>query len=123
MSAQVLVVDDDADMRLAIREVLLEQGLSVVVAADGQEALECADRARPALVILDITLPILDGYAVAEGLHERFGPLPILAVTADGGAPQKARRVGAFAFLRKPFELDDLVRSVERGLAFGDGQH
>jgi two-component system response regulator HydG len=117
MTSRVLVVDDDADMRLAMNEVLLDQGLVVDTARDGREALERAEAERPALVILDITLPILDGYAVADGLRERYGLVPILAITADGRAPQKARRVGAFAYLRKPFELDELVSMVERGLA------
>jgi CheY-like chemotaxis protein len=117
MGPRVLVVDDDADMRLAIAEVLTDQGVQVSIASDGREALARAAEARPALVVLDITLPILNGYEVADGLREQFGALPILAITADGRAPQKARRVGAFAFLRKPFELHDLLRMVERGLA------
>ena len=118
MPSRVLVVDDDSDMRHAIQEVLLDHGLSVALAADGREALEHADSAEPQLVILDITLPIIDGPGVADGLQARYGgTVPILAITADGRAAQKARRVGAYAFLRKPFELDDLVRLVQRGLA------
>ena len=116
MAARVLVVDDDADMRLAMDEVLTDHGLLVEVAGDGREALQRAADRRPALVILDITLPIVDGYGVADALHEQYGTIPILAITADGRAPQKAHRVGAYAYLRKPFELDDLVRMVERGL-------
>lgn len=119
MSFRVLVVDDDADMRRAMNEVLTEQGLLVDLARDGGEALRRAIDSRPALVILDITLPVIDGFRVADVLRERFGSIPILAVTADGRAPYKARRVGAYAFLRKPFELDELVRMVERGLAPG----
>lgn len=117
MTDRVLVVDDDPDMRLAICEVLVEQGFTVDMARDGQQALDRASQERPALVVLDITLPILDGYAVATALRERYGLVPILAMTADGRARQKARRVGAYAYLRKPFELDDLVRMVERGLS------
>jgi CheY-like chemotaxis protein len=113
---RVLVVDDDADMRRAIKEVLVDQGLRVDIAGDGREALDRARDAEPALVILDITLPLVDGYTVADELRQRFGVLPILAITADGRAPQKARRVGAYAYLRKPFELDDLLAIVARGL-------
>src|SRR5690349_20769614 len=113
---RVLVVDDDPDMRRAINEVLVDQGLAVDLAGDGREALDQAQRDAPALVILDITLPVIDGYTVADELRQRFGVLPILAITADGRAPQKARRVGAYAYLRKPFELDALVTMVERGL-------
>src|SRR5262249_49944509 len=113
---KVLVVDDDPDMRRAINEVLLDQGLTVDVAGNGGEALDQARHEPPALVILDITLPVLDGYAVADALRQRFGILPILAITADGRAPQKARRVGAYAYLRKPFELEDLLTIVAQGL-------
>jgi CheY-like chemotaxis protein len=113
---RVLVVDDDPDMRRAINEVLIDQGLRVDLAGDGREALDRARDAAPALVILDITLPIVDGFTVADELRQRFGVLPILAITADGRAPQKARRVGAYAYLRKPFELDDLLATVARGL-------
>jgi CheY-like chemotaxis protein len=117
MMQRVLVVDDDPDMRRAIDEVLSDEGFVVDLAEDGRQALERAGSETPALVILDITLPILDGYAVADELHTRFGMLPILAITADGRAEQKAQRVRAYGFLRKPFELDDLVAMVERGLA------
>ena len=117
MRPRVLVVDDDPDMRLTMHEVLTDEGLDVDVAADGREALDRAASQPPALVILDLTLPVLDGFEVADRLHERHGLLPILAVTADGRAPQKARRVGAYAYLRKPFELDALVSLVRHGLA------
>jgi CheY-like chemotaxis protein len=117
MRPRVLVVDDDPDMRLAMHEVLVDEGLAVDLAADGREALERAADEAPALVILDITLPVLDGFAVADQLRLRHGGVPILAVTADGRAAEKARRVGAYAYLRKPFELDALVSLVKHGLA------
>jgi len=117
MRPRVLVVDDDPDMRLTMHEVLTDEGLEVDLAADGREALERAASQRPALVILDLTLPILDGFEVADRLRQQHGLLPILAVTADGRAPHKARRVGAYAYLRKPFELDTLVSLVRHGLA------
>jgi CheY-like chemotaxis protein len=116
MPHRVLVVDDDADMRLTIREVLVDEGLLVEVAGDGREAIERAADEPLALVILDITLPILDGFHVADHLRQQHGALPILAITADGYAAQKARRVGAFAYLRKPFELNELVSLVKDAL-------
>ena len=119
MPRRVLVVDDDPDMRRAINEVLVDQGFTVDVAGDGQQALDRVGTEAPSLVILDITLPIVDGYGVADELRQRFGVLPILAITGDGRAPQKAQRVGAYAYLRKPFELDDLLRMVARGLGNG----
>ena len=67
--------------------------------------------------MLDITLPGLDAYEVARTLRATFGAhLPILAVTADGQAQAKASRVGAYTFVRKPFELQTLLAAVEVGL-------
>jgi two-component system KDP operon response regulator KdpE len=114
----VLVVDDDAQVRQAIRWALEDEGLAVVTAADGHEALGLAVERRPDLVVLDLTLPEMNGYAVARGLragHAR--PIPILLITADGQAPLKAQRVGAYAFLRKPFRIEDLLHAVHTGLS------
>jgi FixJ family two-component response regulator len=65
-------------------------------------------------------LPVLDGAGVDVGLCATFGvPPPVLVITGDGRAAEKARQVGAFAFLSKPLELDELVASVQRALASG----
>jgi CheY-like chemotaxis protein len=119
MSHTVLVVDDDADMRVTIRDVLLDEGLVVDVAGDGQEAIERATEGRPSLVILDIRLPVMDGYQVADHLRQWQRSPAILAITGDGRAAHKARRVGAVAYLRKPFELEELVALVKNALTDG----
>ena len=117
INATVLIVDDDADIRSAIGECLTDEGVTVGIAADGREALQQAAEQKPSLVVLDMTLPIVDGFEVADRIRQQYGMVPILAITADGRAAAKARRVGAFAYLRKPFELDELVALVRRGLA------
>ncbi|HEV7664987.1 MAG TPA: response regulator [Chloroflexota bacterium] len=114
----VLVVDDDPRIRRTLRWALEDDGLEVETAADGRRALERASARRPALVVLDLTLPILDGYDVAIGLRTVYGTsVPILAISADGDAAAKARAAGAYGYLRKPFDLDDLIAAVHRGLA------
>jgi len=111
----VLVVEDDRDVRHTIKWALEDEGLSVETAADGQEALEVAARTRPGLVLLDMGLPIVDGYGVASGLRQTYGDsVPILLITADGRAAEKARRVGARTYLHKPFDIDHLVEAVQR---------
>ena len=116
--ACVLVVDDDAQVRQAIRWALEDEGLAVVTAADGREALGLAVERAPDLVVLDVTLPELNGDAVARRLRSgRAHPMPILLITADGQASRKAGRVGAYAFLRKPFRIEDLLDAVRRGLS------
>jgi DNA-binding response OmpR family regulator len=113
----VLVVDDDSRIRQAIQWALEDEGFDVDTAADGLQALDIGLARRPDIVLLDLTLPGLDGYRVAQGLRAAHGTgLPILAMTADGRAEFKAAQAGAYAFMRKPFELDELLESLRRGL-------
>lgn len=113
----ILVVDDDPHVRQTIQLALEEEGFVVETAADGQHGLERAISSRPALVVLDMRLPLVDGTAVADGLRSAFGVPPhIILITADDRPAEKSRRVGAFAYLEKPFELDDLIATVRRGL-------
>jgi CheY-like chemotaxis protein len=121
VTAPVLVVDDDPIVRGMIRQALEDDGLAVVTAADGQEALQEATRVRPRLVILDLSLPVLNGETVAARLRGIIAddPVRIMVITADGHPAEKARAVGAFAYLGKPFNLSDLVDIVHRGLDFG----
>ena len=116
----ILVVDDDPLICRIIRDVLMEEGFAAATAADGPQAIRRAADQPHALVILDMGLPLMDGHEVAAALRGAHGrALPILTITADGGAAEKARRVGAFAYLRKPFDLDDLVAAV-RGVLRAD---
>jgi CheY-like chemotaxis protein len=113
----VLVVDDDARVREVIQWALEDEGFEVETAADGLQAVARGTARRPDLVLLDLTLPGLDGYRVAHDLRTAHGAgLPILAMTADGRAEAKAARAGAYAFVRKPFELAELIGSIRRGL-------
>ena len=109
----VLVVDDDPDMLRVIRGVLEDEGLAVTTAADGPRALALAAERAPDLAVLDVGLPVLDGHQVAAGLRDLLGvAFPVLAITADGHAAEKARHMQAYVGLRKPFELNDLVAAV-----------
>ena len=117
LGTHVLVVEDDALLRETITWALEDDGLEVDSAVDGRDALQRAAARAPRLVVLDMGLPGLDGFAVAEALRARFGgQLPILVVTADGRAQSKAERVGAYAFVHKPFDVSALVDQVRAGL-------
>lgn len=113
----VLVVDDDHNLRKTIQWMLEEEGFLVHTAADGQEAVEQAMTQQPALIVLDMGLPLLDGGEVAKQIRARYGTaVPIVLITADGRAEEKSRRVGAASFLRKPFDMDDLIHTVQQAL-------
>lgn len=109
----VLVVEDDTDLRQTIQWMLEDEGLLVETARDGREALERAMQRKPALVVLDMNLPIVDGFGVASGLRSTYGDsINIMTMTAGGRVAEKAQRVGAISYLSKPFELDALVNAV-----------
>src|SRR5215470_2590056 len=112
----VLVVDDDPDVRQVLRWALEDAGFDVLTAADGPTAFDQAKLRPPGVVVLDHGLPGRDGTHVADALRRICGEhLPILIVTADGRAAEKARRAGAYGFLHKPFDDALLVAAVRRG--------
>jgi len=111
--SRILVVDDDRRVRQSIRWILEDEGYLVTEAADGGEALGLIAQSVPDLVVLDLTMPNVDGYGLADALESREGPrVPILLVTADGHARAKAERLHAYAYLRKPFAVEELLRTI-----------
>jgi DNA-binding response OmpR family regulator len=116
-SGPILVVDDDPAVLRMISRALQDEGLRVIAAANGRLAVERARLQPPDLVVLDMSLPLLGGADVAAELRATFGErLPILLITADGRPAEKARRLGAYAYLSKPFDVDEFVATVHRGL-------
>ncbi len=114
----ILVVDDDPEIRDVVRWLLEDEGWTVETASDGRDALERATQVRPALIVLDMGLPILSGEEVAMRLRVYYRePPPIVVVSADGRAGEKAAQIGAAAYLHKPFDVDELARLVRRTLA------
>ncbi len=114
MTKRVLVVDDDRGIRETLVAALELDGYEVASAADGLVALEMVARAAPAVIILDLMMPKMDGFAFANELQARGlrEKLPLLVLTADGRAREKAARIGADAWLAKPFDLLELLDRV-----------
>jgi DNA-binding response OmpR family regulator len=111
----VLVVEDEPELRAVVTYVLEEEGFTVATAADGREALERVNEARPDLVVLDMGLPILSGEEVASEMRKLFPePPPILVMSAAGAIVERARRIGATSFITKPFDLEELARAVHQ---------
>ena len=110
----VLVVDDDPEIRAVVADVLTMEECRVETARDGAEALARIEAARPCVVLLDMRMPVMDGWQVAAQLRERGLELPIVVMTAAHDARAWAEEIGADAVLAKPFELDELVATVTR---------
>jgi len=113
----ILLVEDQPEIRDAVRWLLEDEGFAVETAGDGEAALAQLTQLRPALIILDMGLPILSGEGVVEGLHKLFNQVPpFILMTAAGGIAERARRLGAAGYVGKPFELDHLLEVVHRTL-------
>src|SRR5437588_8956648 len=110
----ILEVEDEPSLRELVAEVLGMVGYSVETAVNGQEALEKIERTHPALILLDMRMPVLDGWGVARKLRERGNQIPIVVMTAAQSAQRWAEEIGADGFLGKPFEIDDLIDIVGR---------
>jgi DNA-binding response OmpR family regulator len=123
----VLVIDDEAAIRLLCRVNLEAEGMKVVEAADGQAGLERAREERPAVILLDVMMPGLDGWQVAEelvgGETTRDIPIVFLTARADFRDRERGFEAGGIAYLTKPFnpvELASLIRDLLARLASGD---
>ena len=113
-AGDILVVDDEPALLAMVAEALEFEGYPVRTAANGAEALEAVERARPALVLLDMRMPVLDGWGFAREAARRGLQLPILVMTAAQDARRWAEEIGAAGYLAKPFELLDLLEAVEQ---------
>jgi UDP-3-O-acyl N-acetylglucosamine deacetylase len=116
--ATVLVVDDEPEIRSSLRGVLAEEGLRVLEAADGRQALDLIHQEHPELVILDVWMPEVDGLQLLQQLEGK-APLPAVVMISGHGNIEtavKATKLGAFDFIEKPFSLDGLLRVVNRAL-------
>jgi CheY-like chemotaxis protein len=116
---KVLLVEDFEDARYVSRLALEERGYRVLEAANGEEALEVAARERPAIILMDLSLPILDGLQATERIRAdaTLRDTLIVAVTAHSDAQHRARALaaGCNAFLTKPIDfdwLDDLLNQL-----------
>src|SRR5262245_60004073 len=110
----ILVVDDDPDILEALSEILEAEGYRMDRARHGQEALSRIDQRRPDLILLDLMMPVMDGWEFSQALHRRGDcrDVPVVVLSADRQAGAKANVVGARGFLSKPFELNELLRLV-----------
>jgi two-component system, chemotaxis family, chemotaxis protein CheY len=113
-AVRVLVVDDDPDVLEVVGDLLADEGYAVSTARNGAEALEQAGRAPPDLILLDMIMPVMDGWAFAREYGQLPGPRAPIIVTAATFAEDRARQIGAAAHCAKPFEADTLLALVRQ---------
>ena len=111
---RILVVDDDADIRGLVRELLERRGFAVTEAADGKQALQEMYAGRPDLVLLDVSMPGLDGWTTLERIRE-LSDVPVVMLTARSEELEKTRglRAGADDYVTKPFGRQELLARIE----------
>jgi CheY-like chemotaxis protein len=113
----ILVVDDDPDIREALQDALEDEGYSVLLAANGAEALTAlASRAPPSLILLDLMMPVMDGFTFrAKQLEDpRFASVPVVIVSAGGDIMKHARQLGVAGYIEKPMSRAAVLREVAR---------
>jgi CheY-like chemotaxis protein len=114
----ILLVDDDADVRESVGEVLEEEGYHVTAASNGKEALRLLRdvKLRPDLILLDIMMPEMDGWAFRSEQQKDpdIASIPVVVFTAHGAPRDIARQLDAAGFLKKPLSLDDLLSTIDR---------
>ena len=112
--ARLLVVDDEPSIRELLNASLRFAGFEVTVAADGAEALRQAELIRPDLIVLDVMLPDMDGFAVTRKLRERGREIPVLFLTARDETSDKVTglTVGGDDYVTKPFSLEEVVARI-----------
>ncbi|HET7321993.1 MAG TPA: response regulator [Longimicrobiaceae bacterium] len=121
--AKLLLVEDNEMNRDMLSRRLARRGYEVVIAVDGQTGIDLAASAAPDLILMDMSLPVVDGWEATRHLKadERLRRIPIIALTAHAmsGDEQKAREAGCDDFDTKPIELPRLLGKIERWLERG----
>ncbi|MCY1045683.1 response regulator [Corallococcus sp. bb12-1] len=111
----VLVVDDELDVAEAVQAILEEEQFRVILCGNGREALEKLAEVKPTLAIIDVMMPVMNGYETIDAIRENPDYVfPILVMSAIQPPKEKAAQQGWAGFLKKPFSLASLLESVTR---------
>jgi two-component system cell cycle response regulator DivK len=114
---RILVVEDQEDNRRILRDLLTSRGYDIVEAEDGEKALAMAEDRRPDLILMDVQIPLLDGYEVTRRIkaNPALRDIPIIVVTsyALGGDESRARAAGCNAYVSKPYSARQLLAKIQ----------
>ena len=119
---KILVVDDEQQLAMAVKIRLQSRGYQVATANDGQQALAAIEADRPDLVILDVLMPVMDGYSCMREINSRFGrgQIPIIILTARDRMKDLFDLEGIADYVVKPFDHEDLLARIDRALKSRD---
>lgn len=118
---RVLVVDDDPDIRALLVSILADEGYEAESAANGRDALALLERWRADLVVLDLMMPVMDGWAFAARMREREPAVPIVVVSAARDLVRHADTIGATDVIPKPFDIDTFLPTIQRAVGRNPG--
>jgi two-component system, cell cycle response regulator DivK len=115
-NAPILVVEDESDIRLLLKAILEAEGYSVIEAATGKDAVSACVELQPRLILMDISLPLLDGLSATRLIkaEERLRDVPVVAVSAYSTARRRALQAGCSDFISKPINIQELKAVIER---------
>ena len=118
MAKKILAVDDEPDILKVVIFRLKKIGYEVITAIDGKEALDLAERERPDLILLDLRLPIINGYEVCQKIKadEKLKKIPVILLTASTSSEfaEKMKEYQADDYLVKPFEPEELLTKIKK---------
>ncbi|MEV5414083.1 response regulator transcription factor [Thermopolyspora sp. NPDC052614] len=124
IEGRLLVVDDEPNIRELLSASLRYAGFDVITAADGRDAVQLAERTRPDLVVLDVMLPDLDGFAVINRLRSAGRRVPVVFLTARDATEDKIAGLGlADDYVTKPFSLEEMLARIRAVLRRTRGEH
>ncbi len=116
MAKKILIVEDDISIRELLEELLISESYEVVTAAHGAEALEVLKgQELPHLILMDLMMPVLDGYGLRKELlkDSNWSSIPVVAMSAEASAAEKIKGYGVAAFLSKPVDIDTIFQTIE----------
>jgi DNA-binding response OmpR family regulator len=118
--ATILIVEDDLDIREALSQILEDEGYAVLCASNGMEALTLlrADRPPPNLILLDLMMPVMNGwqFRTEQKADAALSRIPVVVISADGNVSDKASTIDAAGYLRKPIHIENLLDELQRHL-------
>jgi CheY-like chemotaxis protein len=115
---KTILIVEDIDLNIDLLTQILEDFYNLIIARDGQEGVALAEQSQPDLVLMDISLPVMDGYEATRKIRKTFATLPIIGLSAHAmqGDAEKARAAGLTDYLTKPLDEDLLLQKLKECL-------